>query len=86
VLGQHLLLHRLINKDVPLATQLHVVWCSAIDGNNFVDLECPALAPAPVVKPEDGENNIDFDFGSSDEDGSGDDADSLNFSAFNRRR
>jgi hypothetical protein len=50
-------------------------------GENFVDLVGPSAPPAP--KEED---DWSFDFSDDDGGGDGDDADNLDFSAFDGRR
>jgi hypothetical protein len=45
------MLHRLTNEDISVATHRHAKWWPGIDSHNVVDLDGPALAPAPAVKP-----------------------------------
>jgi hypothetical protein len=60
------------------------MWCSTINNNNVVDLD--ALAPTPAVKMEDGDENIDFDYGSSSGGEGGDNVDTQTWAAWTSAR
>jgi hypothetical protein len=83
--GQHLIFGRSVDEDyrqITLDPRQAAVWSAMDHGKNFVDLTGPSEPPAPK------EEEDDWSFAFSDDDGGGDadDADNLDYNTFQRGR
>ena len=86
--GEHLIRSRSVNEDyrqVTLDDRQAELWSAMDHGDNFVDLAGPSELPAPKEEEEE-EDSFHFSSADDDDGGDGDDADSLDWSAFDGRR
>ena len=84
--GEHLIRSRSVNEDyrqVTLDDRQAELW-SAMDSGAVVDLAGPSELPAP--KEEEEEDSFHFSSADDDDGGDGDEAEGLDYSAFELRR
>jgi hypothetical protein len=83
--GHKFIVGRSVDEDyrqITMEPRQAAVWSAKDHGANFVDLAGPSELPAQ--KEEKANDNGDWSFGPSSDDG--DDGNNLNFSAFDSRR
>jgi hypothetical protein len=82
--GQHLIVGRSVDEDyrqITLDPRQAAVWSAMDHGKNFVNLAGLSEPPAPKEEEDD----WSFDFSDEDGGGEGDDADNLDYSTFQVR-